>query len=66
MWLYCPYEEEDTFHWQPMCYQAVPRFGMSVRQTFSNSIDMAVIQENEKGAAIQVSTAFGHVYHVPC
>ena len=49
-----------------MCYEAVPRFGMSINETFSNSIDLAVINEYDKGAMMQISTVLWHVYHVPC
>ena len=36
--LNCSYEEQDSFHWQSMCYQAVPRLCISIRETFSDSI----------------------------
>ena len=39
---------------------------MSIRETFSNSIDLAVINEYDKDAAIQISTVLLHVYHVAC
>ena len=52
--LICSYEEQDTFHRQPMCKEAVPRFGISVRETFSNSINLAVINEYDKGHAKQI------------
>ena len=64
--LNCLYEETDTFRRQPMCYKAVPRFCMSIRETFSNSISLAVIDEYDKGAVMQISTVLGHVYHVAC
>ena len=38
-----------------MCWQAVPRLCMSIRETFSNSIDLAVINEYGKGALMQIS-----------
>ena len=41
-----------------------PRFGMSMRETFSNSIDLAVINEYDKGDMIQISTVLGHFDHV--
>ena len=34
----CNCEEQDTCHCQPTCWQIVPRFGMSIRDTFANSI----------------------------
>ena len=49
-----------------MCEQAVLRCDMSIRDTFSNSISLAVTNESDKGAAMQISTVFGHVYHVSC
>ena len=52
--LNCPYEEQDTFHRQPMCLQVVPRFGMSIRETFSNSISLLVTNEYDKGAVMKI------------
>ena len=37
-----------------MCQQAAPRFGMLIRETFSDSIDLAVINEQDKGAVMQI------------
>ena len=37
---------------------------MSIRETFSNSIFLAAIDENEKVTVIHISTELGHVYHV--
>ena len=39
---------------------------MSMRETFSNSITWEVIDEYDKGPVMQISTVFGHVYHVAC
>ena len=44
-----------------MCYEAVPRFYMSIRESFSNLIDWVVIDEDDQGAVMQISTALGHV-----
>ena len=49
-----------------MCQQAVKRFGMSIRDPFSNSIDLVVINEYDKSAVMQISAELGHVYHVTC
>ena len=43
-----------------------PRFGMSIRETFSNLIDLAVINEYDKGAVMQISTVLRHVDHIAC
>ena len=37
---------------------------MSIRETFSNSIDLAVINEYDKGAVTKISIVLGCVYHV--
>ena len=37
---------------------------MSIRDPFSNSIVLVVINEYDKGAVMQISAVFGHVYHV--
>ena len=45
---------------------AVPRFGMSKTETFSNSIDLAAINEYDKDIVMQIWTVLVHVYHVAC
>ena len=60
------YEEQDTFHQKPTCEQAVPRFCMSIRETFSDWTDFPVINEYHKRAAMQISKVLGRVYHVAC
>ena len=47
-----------------MYLQAVPTFAMSIRETFSNSIDLEAINEYDKGAMMQISTVLGDVYDV--
>ena len=37
---------------------------MSIRETFSNSINLAMINEYHKGAVMNISTVLGHVYHL--
>ena len=37
-----------------------------MRETFSNSVDLAVMNEYDKGAVMWISTVLGHVYHVAC
>ena len=39
---------------------------MSIRETFSKSINMVVINEFDKCAAMQTSMVLGEVYHVAC
>ena len=37
---------------------------MSITETFSNSIDLGVINESDKGDLMQIWTVLGHVYHL--
>ena len=37
---------------------------MSKTETFSNSTDLAVINEKDKNAFLQISTVVRHAYHV--
>ena len=47
-----------------MCEQAVPRFRMSISETFLNKISLPVNNEYDKIAAMQNSTVLGHVYRI--
>ena len=49
-----------------MCQQTIVRFFMSLRGTLSNSIIFTVINEDGKGAAVEIETVFSPVYHVAC
>ena len=59
-----PCEEQDTFHRQQMCSQAVPRFSMSIKETYSNSISLTVTNEYDRGAVMQISTMLVLIYHI--
>ena len=37
---------------------------MSIRETFSKLINLAVIIQYDKGAVMQISVVLGHVYHI--
>ena len=43
-----------------------PNIYMSIRETFSNLIELAVINEYDKGGVMQISTVFWHAYHFAC
>ena len=49
-----------------MRQEAVPRFGMSIREIFSNWNNLAVINEHDRGDVMEIWTVLGHVYHVAC
>ena len=55
----CLYEEEDNFHCQPMCQQAVPECFLSIKETFSNSISLKAIDEYDQEAVTKISTVQG-------
>ena len=57
---------KNTFDPYPMCYQAVPRFFMSIRGTFSDSMDLAVMNEYNKRDVMQICTVLWHFCHVAC
>ena len=48
------------------CYQAFPECGLSITETFSNSTDLAVINQYSKNVLMKISTLLWHVYHVAC
>ena len=39
---------------------------MSMRETFSNQINLAVINEYDQGAVMLISTVLRHIYPVGC
>ena len=39
---------------------------MLIRETYSNTISFPVTNEYDKDAVMQISTVFGHSYHVAC
>ena len=47
-----------------MRQQGVPRFGISIRETFSSSVALAVSNEFGQGAVMQTSTVLQEVYYV--
>ena len=48
-----------------MCQQAVTRFRMSIRETFSNTISSPVTNEYDKGSVMEISTVFENIDHIP-
>ena len=49
-----------------MCQQTVLRFWITVKETFSNSISITVINECGKGDVVQNARVFGPGYYVAC
>ena len=46
-----------------MCQKAVPRFFVSIKETFPNSIFVEAINEYDQGSVTKISKVLGHVYH---
>ena len=69
IWIFtlnCLYQEENTFYPQWLSKQKVLRLCMSLRVTIANSIIFTVINEYGKGAAVEIESVFGAVFHVAC
>ena len=64
--LNCLYHEQNTCHGYSMCQQSVLGYYISLRETFSDSMSLKVINKYDKGAVVQISRVFGIVDHVPC
>ena len=51
--------EQDTCHWQSMCYEKHLRFNMSLREIFSKSGSSRVMKKYDESALIQILREFG-------
>ena len=48
------YPEQDTCHWQSMCYETHLRFNTSLRQIFSKSGSPRVMKKYDESALMQI------------
>ena len=64
--LNCLYLGQDTCHRKKKKKKGVLSIGVSIRETFSNSIFLTLINKHDKGAMMQISKMLGHVYDVAC
>ena len=51
--------EQDTCHWQSMCYETHLRFNISLREIFSKSGSSRVMKKYDESALIQILREFG-------
>ena len=51
--------EQDTCHWQSMCYKSPLRFSNSLRQIFSKSYYLRVMKKYDESALMQILQEFG-------
>ena len=45
--------QEDTCHWQPICYETPLRFNMSLKEIFSRSASLRVMKKFDENALMQ-------------
>ena len=50
--------EQDTFHWQSMCYETPVRINISIREIFSKSESPRVIKIIDESVLMQILQGF--------
>ena len=53
--------EQDTCHWQSMCYETSLRFNISLREIFFKSGSLRVMKKYDESALMQIVQVFGTV-----
>ena len=51
--------EEDTCHWQSVCYETPLRFNMSLREIFPESGSLRVMKQYDESALMMILQKFG-------
>ena len=51
--------EQDTCHWQSMCYETRLRFNISLSEIFSKSRSLRVMEKYDESAVTQILQKFG-------
>ena len=51
--------EQDTCHWQSICYQATQRFNMSLRVVYSKPGSLRVMKKQDESTPLQILQVFG-------
>ena len=51
--------EQDTCHWQSMCYETRLRFNISLREIFSKSGSSRVMKKYDEISLMQILQEFG-------
>ena len=46
--------EQDSCHWQSICYKTPLRFNMSLREIFSESCSLGVMRKYDESALMQI------------
>ena len=53
--------QENTCHWQSMCYEKPLRFNISLREIFFKSGSLRVMKKYDESALMQIVQVFGTV-----
>ena len=51
--------EQDTCHWQSVCYETPWRFNISLREIFSKSGSLRVMEKYDESTLLQIFQVFG-------
>ena len=51
--------EQDTCHWQSICYQGTQRFNMSLRLVYSKPGSLRVMKKEDESTPLQILRVFG-------
>ena len=51
--------EQDTCHWQSICYQGTLRFNISLSEKFSKSGSLRVMKKEDESALMRILQEFG-------
>ena len=58
------HREQETCHWQSVCYETPLRFNISLRETFSKSSSLRVMTNYDESAVLQILYKVGTLSHV--
>ena len=56
--------ENDTCHWESMCYETSLRFNISLREIFLQSGSIRMMERHDESALMQILKEFGTLEHV--
>ena len=52
--------EQDTSHWQSICYQGTLRFNISLMEAYSRASCIRLMKKNKKSALMKILQEFGN------
>ena len=51
--------EQNTYHWQSMCYETPLRFNISLREVFCKSVSLRVMRKYDENVLMYILYKFG-------